>query len=92
MKCETFESPDKIIVSTGDWLGKPANIKVENNGDVVYVGSSLTVHNTLSFVHKVTEKINAMFRLVSKFKMIGMPLYVGTVRPKKRTKKYNKRV
>ena len=66
-----FESPDKIIVSTGDWLGKPANIKVENNGDIVYVGSSLTVHNTLSIVHKVTEKINAMFRLVSKFKMIG---------------------
>ena len=53
MKCETFESPDKIIVSTGDWLGKPANIKVENNGDVIYVGSSLTVHNTLFFVHEL---------------------------------------
>ena len=26
-----------IIVSGGDWLGKPANIKVENNGAVVYV-------------------------------------------------------
>ena len=37
-------------VSRGDWLGKPANIKVENNGAVVYVGSSLTVHNP--FVHK----------------------------------------
>ena len=23
-----------IIVSGGDWLGKPANIKVENNGAV----------------------------------------------------------
>ena len=33
------------IVSRGDWLGKPANIKVENNGVVGYVGSSLTVHN-----------------------------------------------
>ena len=33
-----------IIVSGGDWLGKPANIKDENNGAVGYVGSSLTVH------------------------------------------------
>ena len=41
------------IVSRGDWLGKPANIKVENNGAVVYVGSSLTVHNPLFFVHKL---------------------------------------
>ena len=28
--------------------GKPANVKVENNGAVVYVGSSLTVHNLLN--------------------------------------------
>ena len=28
------------IVSRGGWLLKPANIKVENNGAVVYVGSS----------------------------------------------------
>ena len=34
-------------VSRGDWLGKPANIKVENNGAAVYVGSSLTVQNPL---------------------------------------------
>ena len=34
------------IVSRGDWLGTPANIKV-------YVGSSLTVHNPLLFVHKL---------------------------------------
>ena len=27
------------IVSRGDWLGKPANIKVENNGAEGYVGS-----------------------------------------------------
>ena len=40
-------------VSRGDWLGKPANIKVENNGAVVYVGSSLTVHNPLFSVHKL---------------------------------------
>ena len=33
------------ILSRGDWLGKQTNIKVENNGAVVYVGSSLTVHN-----------------------------------------------
>ena len=41
-----------IIVSRGDWLGNPANIKVENNGAVVYVGISLTVHNPLFSVHK----------------------------------------
>ena len=44
------------IVSRGDWLGKPANIKVENNSAVVNVGSFLTAHNPLFFVHKsVTE-------------------------------------
>ena len=37
-------------------------MKVENNGVVVFVGSSLTVHNPLFFVHN----------LVSKFKKIGM--------------------
>ena len=42
-----------LIVSRGDWLGNPANIKAENNGAVVYVGSSLTVHNPLFFVHKL---------------------------------------
>ena len=41
------------IVSRGDCLGKPANIKVENNGAVVYVGSSLTVHNPLFFGHNL---------------------------------------
>ena len=41
------------IVSRGDWLGKSANIKVESNGVVVYVGSSLTVHNPLFFVQKL---------------------------------------
>ena len=42
-----------MIVSRRDWLGKPANIKVENNGAVVYVGSSLLVHNPLIFVRKL---------------------------------------
>ena len=41
------------IVSRGDWLGNPANTKVENNGAVGYVGSSLTVHNPLFSVHKL---------------------------------------
>ena len=42
-----------MIVSRRDWLGKPANIKVESNDAVVYVGSSLVVHNPLFFVHKL---------------------------------------
>ena len=38
-----------IIVSQGDWLWKPANIKVENNSSVVYVQSFLlTVHNSMA--------------------------------------------
>ena len=41
------------IVSRGDWLGKPANIKAENNGAVGYVESSLTVRSPLFFVHKL---------------------------------------
>ena len=41
------------IISEGDWLGNPANTKDENNGAVVYVGSSLTVHNPLFSVHKL---------------------------------------
>ena len=46
------EITNQIIVSRGDGLGNPANIKVENNGAVGYVGSSLTVHNPLFSVHK----------------------------------------
>ena len=45
----TFET----IVSSGDRLRNPANITVENNGAVDYVGSSLTVHNPLFSVHKL---------------------------------------
>ena len=37
------------LVVRGDWLGKTANMKVANNGAVVYVGSFLTVHNPLVF-------------------------------------------
>ena len=33
--------------------GDPTNIKVENNGDVGYVGGSLTMHNPLFSVHKL---------------------------------------
>ena len=54
----------EFIVVSGDWLGKPANMKVANNGAVVYVGSSLTVHNPLVFV----------YNLVSKFKLIEVLL------------------
>ena len=45
-------SVSSVIVIRGDWLGKPANIKVENNGAVGYVKSSLTVHNPSVCVHK----------------------------------------
>ena len=47
------EITNQTIVSRGDWLGNPANIKVENNGAVDYVGGSLTVHNPLFSVHKL---------------------------------------
>ena len=62
-----------MIVSRGDWLWKPANIIVESNGAVGYVGSSLIVHNPLFFV---TELINSMLLVVSKFKLIEMQLSV----------------
>ena len=47
------EITNQTIVSRGDWLGNPANIKVENNGAVDSVGGSLTVHNPLFSVHKL---------------------------------------
>ena len=40
-----YKVSKKMHISRGDWLGNPANIKVENNGAVGYVGSSLPVHN-----------------------------------------------
>ena len=42
-----------LSYSRGDWLGNPANIKVENNGAVGFVGSYLTVHNPLFSVYKL---------------------------------------
>ena len=42
-----------LVVSRGDWLGSAANIRVEKNGFVGYVRSSLTVHNPLLSVHKL---------------------------------------
>ena len=42
----------KLYHSRRDWLGKQANIKVENNGAKGYVGISLTAHNPLVFVQK----------------------------------------
>ena len=41
-----------LSYSRGDWLGNPANIKVEN-GAVGYVESSLALHNPLFSVHKL---------------------------------------
>ena len=43
----------ETIVTRGERLGNPANIKAENNSAVGYVGSSLTVHNPLFSVHKL---------------------------------------
>ena len=59
-------------ISRGDWLGKPANIKVENNGAVVYVGLP---DSAQSFVF--CSQINAMFLLVNNFKLIRMLLNVA---------------
>ena len=50
---KVWRSFSVLIVSRGNWWGKPANIKAENNGAVVYVGSSLTMHNPLFFVLKL---------------------------------------
>ena len=49
-----------IVVSRRDLLEKPANIKIENNGAVVYAGSSLTVHNLLFLVHN--SKLKKLMR------------------------------
>ena len=53
MSCKVCQLVCTTIVSRGDWLGKPPNSKVDNNGAVGYVGSSLTVHNPLFFVRKL---------------------------------------
>ena len=48
-------SPQKreSIVIRGDWLGKAANINDKNNSAVVYVGSTVNVHNPLFSVGKL---------------------------------------
>ena len=51
--CNVAAVNKTLRVSRGDWLRKLANIKVENNGAVGYVGSSLTVLNPLFFVQKL---------------------------------------
>ena len=67
----------------------PASIKVENNGAVVYVGSSLTIAQSFVFCSQiVTKEINAMFLVASKFK-IERCARSGL---EKLTKTYNKRV
>ena len=45
-----------LFFALGDWLWKPANNKVENNGAVGYVGSSLTVYNSLFFYSQIVTK------------------------------------
>ena len=63
-------------MTRGDWKGKPANIKVENNGAVCWN----LPDRAQSFVfcsQIVTEQINAMFPLVGRLKMIGMLLNVA---------------
>ena len=47
--CTLFED----IVVREDWLWKTTNIKYKNNGAVVYVGSSLKVHNPLFSIGKL---------------------------------------
>ena len=74
------------IVSKGDWLGKPANIKFENNGavDKVYVGSSLTLRNLLFFVHKLClKKIMRCFYWSVSSKLSECYWTLFTVRSKK---------
>ena len=74
---------NQIIVGRGDWLGNPANIKVENNA-VGYV-----MESPWPWLNKL---INAMFPLVNNFKMIGMLLNVvhGHVQKSLKKKTYNK--
>ena len=79
------------IVSRGDWSGNPANIKVENNGAAVFVGSSLTVHNPLFFVHKLW--LNKLMRCLCwsvSSKWWECYWTLCNVRSKKLTKTYNK--
>ena len=42
-----------VIVCRGDWLLKAVNMKDDNNGDAVYVGIFLTLHNPVLVVDKL---------------------------------------
>ena len=44
-----------VMVTRGDWLWKAANINYKNNGAVVYVGSSLKLHNPLFSFGKLRQ-------------------------------------
>ena len=62
-----FLKVHRITVSRGDWWGNPANIKVECNGAVGYVGGSLTVRYPLFSVHKLwlNKSMQCFYRSIS---------------------------
>ena len=54
------------IVNRGDWLGRPANIKVTNKDVKIYVGRSTTLHNLLFSLHTLCMSyVTNTFLLVS---------------------------
>ena len=66
-----------VMVTRGDWLWKAANINYRNNGAVVYVGSSLKLHNPLFSFGKLRQnKLMQTFLLVNTIKTMGMLLNV----------------
>ena len=79
------------IVRRGDCLGNPPNIKVENNGAVGYVGSSLTEHNPLVLFTNC-EKINQCNVSVGQYVQNGRIAIERCTRsgPKKLTKPITK--
>ena len=82
----------EIVAAKCFWLWKPANIKVENNGAVVYVGSSLTVHSPLFFVHKLwLNKLMRCFYWSVQNERNAIESCARSA-PKKLTKTYNKGV
>ena len=52
---DTCQSQRILLVEETSYESRPrtSKFKVKNNGAVVYVGSSLTAHNPLFFVHKL---------------------------------------
>ena len=61
----------EFIVIRGDLLGKPANIKVENNGAVVYVGSSLNAHNPLVFCSQFGQQVQNDRNVIERSQRLG---------------------